>query len=46
MNTYTHLELEDIANELERMEDLEVARNELENVKGENPASQKMFQAI
>lgn len=36
LNTYTHLGLEDVADELKRME----------KVKGENPLSQKMFRAI
>lgn len=31
---------------LKRMEDLEVARKELETVKGEKPVLQKMFRAI
>ena len=39
LNTYTHLGLEDAADELKRME-------ELEKVKGENPVLQKMFRAI
>ncbi|MEY8518739.1 site-specific integrase [Lachnospiraceae bacterium 29-84] len=46
LNTYTHLGLEDAADELKRMEDLEVARKELEKTKGEKPVSQKMFRAI
>lgn len=46
LNTYTHLGLEDAADELKRMEELADARKELEKVKGENPVSQKMFQAI
>ncbi len=46
LNTYTHLGLEDAADELKRMEDLEVARKELEKAKGEKPVSQKMFRAI
>ena len=46
LNTYTYLGLEDAADELKRMEDLEVARKELETVKGEKPVSQKMFRAI
>ena len=46
LNIYTHLGLEDAADELKRMEDLEVARKELEKAKGENPVSQKMFRAI
>lgn len=46
LNTYTHLGLEDAADELKRMEELADARKELEKVKGENPVSQKMFRAI
>ena len=46
LNTYTHLGLEDAADELKRMEELADARKELEKVKGENPVSQKMFWAI
>lgn len=46
LNTYTHLDLEDAADELKRMEELADARKELEKVKGENPVSQKMFRAI
>lgn len=37
LNTYTHLGLEDAADELKRMEELADARKELEKVKGENP---------
>ncbi len=46
LNTYTYLGLEDAADELKRMEELADARKELEEVKGENPVSQKMFRAI
>lgn len=46
LNTYTHLGLEDAADELKRMEELADARKELEKVKGEGPVSQKMFRAI
>lgn len=46
LNTYTHLGLEDAADELKRMEELADARKELEKVKGETPVSQKMFRAI
>lgn len=46
LNTYTHLGLEDAADELKRMEELADARKELEKVKGENPVSQKMFRTI
>ncbi len=46
LNTYTHLGLEDAADELKRMEDLEVARKELEKAKEKNSVSQKMFRVI
>ena len=46
LNTYTHFGLEDVADELKRMEDLAIARKELEKAKGEKPVSQKMFRAI
>ena len=46
LNTYTHLGLEDAADELKRMEELADARKELEKVDGEKTVSQKMFQAI
>lgn len=46
LNTYTHLGLDDAADELKRMEELADARKELEKVKGESPVSQKMFRAI
>lgn len=46
LNTYTYLGLEDTADELKRLEDLEIARKELEKTKGEKPMSQKMFRAI
>lgn len=46
LNTYTHLGLEDAADELKRMEDLETARKELEKAKGEKTVSQKMFRVI
>lgn len=46
LNTYTHLGLEDAADELKRMEELADARKELEKVEGEKPVSQKMFRAI
>ncbi len=45
LNTYTHLGLEDAADELKRLEDLEAARKELEKAKGEKPVSQKRFRA-
>lgn len=46
LNTYTHLDLEDTADELKRMEELADARKELEKVDGEKNVSQKMFRAI
>lgn len=39
LNTYTHLGLEDAAEELKRVEELADARKELEKIKGENPVS-------
>lgn len=45
LNTYTHLGLEDAADELKRMEDLEIARKELEKNKEEKPVH-KIFRAI
>ena len=46
LNTYTHLGLEDAADELKRMEELADARKELEKGEGEKPVSQKKFRAI
>lgn len=46
LNTYTHLGLDDAADELKRMEELENARKELDKAVGEKPMSQKMFRAI
>lgn len=46
LNTYTHLGLEDAADELKRMEDLENARKELNKANGDAPTTQKMFRAI
>ena len=46
LNTYTHLGLEDAADELKRMEELANARKGLEKVDGEKTVSQKMFRAI
>lgn len=46
LNTYTYLGLEDAADELKRMEDLEIARKKLEKTKDEKPVLQKMFRAI
>ena len=46
LNTYTHLGLEDAADELKRMEDLENARKELNKANGDAPATQKMFREV
>ncbi len=46
LNTYTHLGLEDAADELKWMEDLEIVRKELKKNKEERPVSQKMFRAL
>ena len=46
LNTYTHLGLEDAADELRRLEDLQNVRKELERTQGEKPVSQKIFKAI
>ena len=46
LNTYTHLGLEDAAEELHRMEEAEAARREQEKLAGKTPPSQKMFKAV
>ena len=46
LNTYTHLGLEDAAEELRRMEEAESARREQEKLAGKTPPSQKMFKAV
>lgn len=46
LNTYTHLGLEDAADELKRMEDLENARKELNKANGDAPTTQKMFRVV
>lgn len=46
MNTYTHLGLEDAKEEMIRMEELNVARAELNKTTGKKPITQKMFRAI
>ncbi|MCM1329169.1 MAG: site-specific integrase [Ruminococcus sp.] len=46
LNVYTHLGLEDAADELKRVEDLENARKELDKASGEKNISQKMFRAV
>lgn len=45
MNTYTHWGLEDAADELKKMEDVEKVRREMEKGR-EKPMNQKMFRAI
>ena len=45
MNTYTHWGLEDAADELRKMEDVEKVRKEMEKGQ-EKPMNQKMFRAI
>lgn len=45
LNTYTHLGLEDVEDELKKMEEVENARKEMEKGK-EKPLSQVMFKAI
>jgi integrase len=46
MNTYTHLGLEDAKDEMIRMEELNVAKRELEKTTGEKPVTQKMFRVV
>lgn len=46
MNTYTHLGLEDAKDEMIRMEELNVAKRELEKTTGEKPTTQKMFRVV
>ncbi|MGN1202594.1 MAG: tyrosine-type recombinase/integrase [Eubacterium sp.] len=46
LNTYTHLGLDDAADELKRMEDLESARKELDKTSGRKAVTQKMFRAV
>ncbi len=46
LNTYTHLGLEDAAEELRRMEEAEAARREQEKLAGKTKDSQKLFKAI
>ena len=46
LNTYTHLGLEDAAEELRRMEEAEAARREQEKLAGKAQDSQKLFKAI
>ncbi len=46
LNTYTHLGLEDAAEELRRMEEAESARREQEKLAGKSKDSQKLFNAV
>ena len=45
-NTYTHLGLEDAAEELRRMEEAENDRMEQEKLAGKAKDSQKLFKAV
>lgn len=46
LNTYPHLGLKGAADELNRIEYSEIARNELDKAKSEKQVSQKMFRTI
>ena len=46
LNTYTHLGLEDAAEELRRVEEAEAARKEQEKIEGTAPPSQKLFKVV
>jgi len=46
MNVYTHLGFDDAKDEMVRLEELNAAKKEVENVSGEKPVSQKMFKVI
>ena len=46
MNTYTHLGLEDAQTELQRMEELNAARKELEKTQGERTVSKAVFRVV
>lgn len=46
LNVYTHIVFDDAEEELKRMEDLQNARKELEQTRGEKLVSQRMFKAI
>ncbi len=46
MNVYTHVGLDDAAEELRRMEEFRKAQAEVEKKNGIKPVSQKMFKAI
>ena len=46
LNTYTHLGLEDAAEELRRMEEAESARREQEKLAGKEQPTQNLFRAV
>jgi hypothetical protein len=46
LNTYTHLGLEDAAEEMKRMENLEKVRKEMYEEEKEKPMKQNMFKVI
>ena len=46
LNTYTHMGLEDAAEELRRVEEAEAARREQEKIEGTAPPSQKLFKVV
>lgn len=46
LNTYTHLGLEDAAEEIKRMENLEKARKEMYGEEKEKPMKQNMFKVV
>ena len=46
LNTYTHLGLEDAAEELRRMEEAEAARREQKKLAGKAKDSQKLVNAV
>lgn len=46
LNTYTHLGLEDAAEEMKRMETLEKARLEMNGGEKEKPMKQNMFKVV
>ncbi|MBP3326821.1 MAG: integrase [Coprococcus sp.] len=46
LNTYTHLGLEDAAEEMKRMETLEKARKEMYGGEKEKPMKQNMFKVV
>ena len=46
LNTYTHLGLEDAAEEMKRMQKLEDARREMYGEEKEKPMKQNMFKVV